>query len=186
MIEATQRKLREAHFFYRQLVTERDRTFRNEPEAFRYYFSAFLSAARSVPWVMKKEEKAKYLVWKPTWDEQLTIEERKLEKLTNELRLDEVKRAGATTIVEPEEIAIHELFSASFDLERQHPAYGMHVSAQPGVPAPSAKFLRPVHYLEDEGGKVEATAKCKQYLEYLEKLVRDFLAAHAQSNGSAT
>lgn len=81
---------------------------------------------------MQNEEQEKYLAWNPTWEEKLTTEERKLLKLTNELRLDEVKREGANTIVEWEEIAIHELLSANLDLERQHPAYGMRWSSSPG------------------------------------------------------
>ena len=130
MIEATQRKLNEAQFFYRHLVNERQRPSMNESGAFGYYFSAFLAAARSVPWRMQNEEQEKYLAWNPTWEEKLTTEERKLLKLTNELRLDEVKREGANTIVEWEEIAIHELLGANLDLERQHPAYGMRWSSQ--------------------------------------------------------
>ena len=100
---------------------------------------------------MQNEEQEKYLAWNPTWEEKLTTEERKLLKLTNELRLDEVKREGANTIVEWEEIAIHELVGANLDLERQHPAYGMRWSSQPEVP--SAKGRRPAYYLEHEDGK---------------------------------
>jgi hypothetical protein len=174
MIEATQRKLRQAQFFYRHLVAERDRTVTYDPEAFRCYFSAFLMSARNVSWTMKHEEKKKYLAWMPAWEKQLTTDERKLLKLTNELRIDEVKRAGANTIVEWEEIALSELFSRNLDLERQHPAYGMHrSSAMPGALQPNAR--RPAYYLEHPDGKAEATAVCKQYLEYVEKLVREFL-----------
>jgi hypothetical protein len=107
MIEAAQRKLREARFFYGHLARERHRSAppiqvdtretvsnRSEPEAFRFYFSAFIGAARSVTWAMKSEDTERYLVWEPTWKAQLTTEEEKLEKLTNDLRLDEVKRLG--------------------------------------------------------------------------------------------
>jgi light-regulated signal transduction histidine kinase (bacteriophytochrome) len=117
MLEKTQKKLSEAQFFYRQLVKEARRPSMNEPGAFGYYFSGFLSAARSVPWRMQNEEAEKYAVWRPKWEHKLTAEEHKLLKLTNELRLDEVKRAGANTVVEWEEIAIHELLiSETFDL----------------------------------------------------------------------
>jgi hypothetical protein len=62
MIEATQSKLQEAQFFYRRLVDSlnpvgRDR---GEPDAFQHYLSAFISAARSVSWVLQSEEKEKY------------------------------------------------------------------------------------------------------------------------------
>jgi len=74
MIEATQRKLREAQFFYGRLVDSKDLMGpdRNEPDAFSFYLSAFMSAARSVPWVLQCEEKEKYEAWKPKWEEQLS------------------------------------------------------------------------------------------------------------------
>jgi hypothetical protein len=112
MIEATQRKLREAKFFYSCLVRERERPSINEPEAFRYYFSAFINAARSIPWVLSNEQREKYVVWRDRWEATLSDEDRKFLKFTNELRVDEVKRGGAEVIVELEEIAIHEMLAA--------------------------------------------------------------------------
>jgi hypothetical protein len=179
LIEKTQRKLREAQFFYRHLVDESARRIISDPEAFTHYFSAFLSAASSVTWFMKKEENEKYLAWKPGFDKTLTPEERRLLKLTRKLRNEAVKRAGGDPIVEWEEIAITGLLSGSFDLERQHPAYGMHRSSNPGFPPPTAKTMRPAFYLEDENGKATVTAKCREYLDYLEKMVREFLVAHS-------
>jgi ribosome-dependent ATPase len=83
------------------------------------------------------------LVWEPAWEGKLTPEERNLLKLANKLRIDAVHRAGVDPVVEWEEIAITELLSGSFDLERQHPAYGMHRSSNPGFPPPTAKAMRP-------------------------------------------
>jgi hypothetical protein len=80
MLEKTQKKLSEAQFFYRQLVKEARRPSMNEPGAFGYYFSGFLSAARSVPWRMQNEEAEKYAVWRPKWEHKLTAEEHKLLK----------------------------------------------------------------------------------------------------------
>jgi hypothetical protein len=91
---------------------------------------------------------------------------------------DLVDIAYVDPIVEWEEIAITGLLSGSFDLERQHPAYGMHRSSNPGFPPPTAKTMRPAFYLEDENGKATVTAKCREYLDYLEKMVREFQAAH--------
>jgi hypothetical protein len=93
--------------------------------------------------------------------------------LTNELRLDEAKRGGANALVEWEEVALHELLALTdFDLERQHPAYGTHVFAPPGVPPPKA--FRQTYYFEDEVGKEEVTALCKRYLDFLDKMLNDF------------
>src|SRR5262245_47052649 len=65
MIERTERRLRAAKFFYQHLVTERQRTGINEPEAFEFYFGAFIEAARSIPWVLQNEEREKYDAWLP-------------------------------------------------------------------------------------------------------------------------
>jgi hypothetical protein len=169
VIPATQRKLREAQFFYEKLVRESRKTIRSEE--FGYYYSAFLSAARAVPWVLQNEEKARYLAWNPTWEEKLTSEESKLLELTNELRLDEVKRAGAKSIVELEEVPFDVLSARP----RGHFPY-MQSSTLPGATPP--KIGRWVHYVDQEGGKEEVTAMCKRYLEYLEKFVQEFLRAH--------
>ena len=49
--------------------------------------------------MLHHEEKQKWEAWEPGWKGTLTEEERKLLDFTNELRLDEVKRAGANTFV---------------------------------------------------------------------------------------
>jgi len=47
MLEATRRKLDEARFFYGHIIKERQRKHFPDPPAFRYYFSAFIQAART-------------------------------------------------------------------------------------------------------------------------------------------
>ena len=177
MIEATQGKLEEAQFFYQHLVRERrPKTLMWDPKAFRFYFSAFIQAASSVVWVLHKEEKDKWEAWKPGWEQKLTTEELRLMKLTRELRNLEVKERGANPVVEWEEVPIYELLTGiDIDLERQHPAYGLHVFAPPGTPSP--KTRRPAYYFEHEDGKEEVTALCARYLVFLEKMVNDFCAA---------
>jgi hypothetical protein len=81
MIEAAQRKLREAKFFYRHLADARYRH-DADPETFRFYFSAFIGAARSVTWAMKSEESERYVAWEPLWKAQLSPEDQNLEALT--------------------------------------------------------------------------------------------------------
>jgi hypothetical protein len=109
MIEAAQRKLREAGFFYRHLAAERYRGHAVDPEGFQFYFSAFIGAARSVTWAMKSEEPERYPAWEPLWKAQLGPEDQKLERLTNELRLDEVHRRGADVSATFEEMTAGEL-----------------------------------------------------------------------------
>jgi hypothetical protein len=124
MIERIRRKLDEARFFYDHLVKKRPQAmnaFGHDPRAFRYYFSAFIQAARSVTWTLGNEEPEKWNAWEPTWRAKRSTEEQKLLDLTNELRLDEAKRGGANALVQWEEVALHGLLalrSADFDLER--------------------------------------------------------------------
>jgi hypothetical protein len=175
MIEATRRKLGEARFFYQHLVSERQRPTRHNPETFRYYFSAFIQAARNVLWALHSEEKENWEAWEPGWEETLTTEERKLLKLTKKLRNIEVKEGGVNPSVELEEVALHELLSANLDVEPWPiAAYPHHRRKLPGVP-PSAAF-RPAYYFEHEDGKEEVTALCQRYLVLLEKVVEDFCA----------
>jgi hypothetical protein len=185
MIEATQRKLREAQFFYRCLA-ESEKPLGpdgNEPEAFSFYLSAFISAARSVSWVLQNEEREKYDAWLPTWEEQLSPDERQSLRFMNERRLDTVKRSGIEATIEWEDIDIYELLKTSrlsskiFDVNMPHAAYGNHASAS-GPERPSVSFVRPVFHFEREGVKEEVTATCRKYLDYLERLVRDFSQAH--------
>lgn len=63
MIEKTQRRLRQAQFFYRHLLNPRHWT-KGDPEAFEFYFSAFIQAARSVTWTLGNEEPEKWEAWK--------------------------------------------------------------------------------------------------------------------------
>jgi hypothetical protein len=176
MIEATQRKIREARFFYQRLVDERQRRVVNEPEAFRFYFSAFLSAATSVPEALSHEGKKKYRAWAPEWDKQLTPEERKLEQFAYRLRVAEVHLSGTDLIVEREEIAVHELLNENVDRDVWRTLYAQRGSGPLG--RETGTTFRPDYYLEDEAGKAQAIAICKQHLDYLEKLVTDFLKAH--------
>jgi hypothetical protein len=184
MIEKTRRRLRQARFFYETLVEERQRTHPlarpvlapYEPEAFRFYFSAFIQTARSLTWTLKNEETEKWKAWEPKWRETRSDEDNKLLDLTNKLRLDEEKRGGANPAVELEEVALHELLSANFGRDRQHPAHVVQLFNQSGMPGVSPKTTRPAYYFEDKDGKEEVTAVCQRYLVLLEKVVEDFCA----------
>src|SRR5262249_2912679 len=106
MIQRTQRRLRQARFFYQHLVNARQQT-REDPEAVRFYFSsAFIQAARSVTWTLKKEETEKWKKWEPTWRANRSEEERKLLKIAADLRNVEVKEGGANLPMELEEVVI--------------------------------------------------------------------------------
>jgi hypothetical protein len=177
MIEGAQRKLREAQFFYNQLVGA-------SGEPFRFYFSAFIQAARAVTWIMKSEEPDKYEKWLPTWEARLGEDDRQLERVSNELRLDEAKRGGATILIEwawaervidpqVEKSARYaaELFMRRFNVQRDVNTHGVNTRRD-------VKTYQPRHLLADRS---EVTSVCKQYLSYLERKIQTFLSEHASA-----
>jgi hypothetical protein len=172
MIEATRRKQGEARFFYGHLVKERQH-FRHDPAAFRYYFSAFIQAARSITWRLGNEEPEKWEAWKPKWERTLSAEDKKLMTFTNKLRREEVHVGGTEPSVELEEVALDELLRSE-GVEPWRQAYGMPRRSLPGSPPP--KVFRPAYYFEQEDGKQEVTALCERYLVFLEKMLNDFCA----------
>jgi hypothetical protein len=89
MIVATERKLREARFFLGRLIDESKSAVRNEPEAFGFYLSAFLSAGRGVTFALQHEDKDMYDTWFPGWFAQRRVEESgapELSQASGELR----------------------------------------------------------------------------------------------------
>jgi hypothetical protein len=171
MIERTQRRLRQARFFYQHLVNPRHST-QGDPEAFGFYVSAFIQAARSITWTLGNEEPDKWKAWEPKWKAGRTAEEQKLLNITNKLRIDETKKGGATLTKEVEEVALEAL------VEAIPSSQGPGVAGAVNLVAASGKITIqvpiPFHYFEDETKKQEVTALCQRYLNFLEKMVKDF------------
>lgn len=173
MIEATERKLREAQFFLRHLFAESGKADRNEPEAFGFYLSGLLSAARSVTFALQYEEKDKYDTWFPTWLQNRNREEQALLEFLKSQRNYEQKRGGAEVTVVWEYIPVTQVKAET----RGHPAYyGFHWFGPPGTPPPTVGI--PVHLFEASGGDREVIAACQRYVDLLAELVRDFVQAH--------
>jgi len=79
--EATLKKLREAGFFLRLLADlSNDGVVTREPEAAEFYASAFLSAARAVPWALHKERTAEWNAWIDGWRSRLSDSDREIWK----------------------------------------------------------------------------------------------------------
>jgi hypothetical protein len=170
MIEKTQRRLRQARFFYEHLLNARRQT-SGDPEAFRFYFSAFIQSARSVTWALKKEEREKWKKWEPMWRANRSEEEQKLLKIATDLRNVEVKEGGANLPMELEEVVI-DAFVETSRVEASNPMGGISAWGQ----VRKQKVNRLVHYFEDEDGKQEVTALCQRYLDVLENVIREFCA----------
>jgi hypothetical protein len=155
MIEKTQRRLRQARFFYEHLL-DPPRTTIIASDAFVFYFSAFIQAARTVTWTLKNEETEKWKAWEPKWRAKRSTDEQKLLDITNEFRIDEEKKGGTNLYVDLEQEALDitpvDSHTTQFTL----------------------RLRLSFHYLEDEETKQEATALCRRYLNFLEKMVKDF------------
>lgn len=92
---AADKKLREAAFFVAKL-RESDGAPNLAAEAFDFYLSAFLSAARSVTFVIQAEHKPIYDAWFPVWLGNLLSAERELMDLIKDERNLALK-TGATS-----------------------------------------------------------------------------------------
>jgi hypothetical protein len=180
MIEKTQRRLRQARFFHQHLVNTRPTTVNarqptvtpDDPEAFRFYFSAFILSARTITWAIGHEEPDKWKAWKLKWEPQLTEEERKLLKLTTDLRNAEEHRGGADLPEELEEVAVQ----AAIDTRpRTYWERDGLVGGSASIQIVTSKELRPAYYFKDKEGKEEITAFCERYLKFLEKTISDFI-----------
>src|SRR5262249_51591848 len=154
MIERTQRRLRQARFFYEHLLDPPRTTTIGVSEAFQSYFNAFIQAARSVTWTLKNEEPEKWKAWEPKWRANQTSDEQELLDITNELRIDEAKKGGANLYVELAQEA----------LEITHP----------DSRTTQATLRLNISYYFDEEQKHEVTELCRRYLELLETMVKDF------------
>ncbi len=174
MIEATQKKLREARFFLRLLNQESQVPVRNEPEAFEFYLNAFLSAARSVTFALQHEEKDKYEAWFQTWLSNRSEEDRQVLNFLRNQRNYAEKRGGAEVNVIWEYVPITEVRTDN----RGHPAYGFHWFGPPGTPPP--RIGLPVHSFELSGGQEKVTSSCERYVAILSELVRDFIQTHSE------
>jgi len=172
VIEATQKKLREARFFLRLLTRESCADVRDEPEAFEFFLNAFLSTARSVTFALQYEEKDKYKAWFQTWFNKRTEEDQQLLNFVKVQRNYTEKRGGADFNVILEDVPIAEVRTD----DHGHPAYGFHWFGPPGTPP---RVGLPVHFFELSGDQKKVTSVCEQYVTILSELVRDFTEVYS-------
>jgi hypothetical protein len=173
MIAKTQKRLRAARFFLQDLQN-RARAFRSDPEAFEFVLEAFLSAARSVTWVLQKEEKEKYDAWfEPVWMSKLSKDDETSFRGMKKRRNAAEKEGDAGVIVEWEDIPLWE-FTPS---DRTNPAsWGYQAfgsSVTPGIDPP--RHRHPTHYFGPQETRIKAVDACVHYYELLDQLVREFL-----------
>ena len=172
-IEATRKKLAEAQFFLRKLTAFREQVISNEPEAFDFYLSAFLSAARSVTFALQTEQKERYDRWFPSWRDALPPDEKELLVHFNGQRVQAVHRTGADVALGSEPLSLHEYLAAASLQGAQVEIW----NGPPGNPPP--QFSRPARAFNLAGTEIEVTQACTQYFGVVAKLVESFINAYA-------
>ncbi len=170
MIPETQRKLDEALFFFKLLYSRAEGPASNEEE-FGYCLSAFLSAARSVTFVLQTEEKAHYDTWYPSWETRLAEADRQLWEFMNDQRVAEVHQDGADVDTTVEWRPVRQL------LGMQGRALARSISITPPG-SPPVKEGVPIHRFRIGDSVVDVRDACATYLNLLTALVREFIVAH--------
>jgi hypothetical protein len=185
MIPETQRKLDEALFFFKHLYKGAMGPPSNAPE-FGYYLSAFLSAARSVTFVLQAEEKQHYDTWYPSWEARLVEDDRKLWKFMNDQRVAEVHQDGADVDRAMELRTVPQIFGMQgralvrSAIETALPGqFGTpHVIFAPPLSPPVVEVV-PIHRFRLGKRGVDVRDACAMYLDLLTALVREFIAVHS-------
>ena len=174
-LPATAAKLAEAEFFYRKLAEITQRVFSPEPEAFGYYLSAFVSAARSVTFALQAEHKQKYDAWFSAWEAALSTEQRQLLEHFNSQRIATVHKVGIAVAHEATELSQSEFFLA---VARE--GAGVHIwHGPPGTPAPT--FSRTIRTFSVGGTQREVSTAATEYLQIVVALVEAFKAHYANA-----
>jgi hypothetical protein len=169
MIEGTQKKLREAYFFLAQLERELSSSAQNSAEAVEFYFSAFLSAARSVTFVLEAEENSKYSEWSPVWRNSLSENERRLLSRFTEARNRALKRETPKVGEDRHSSSIF----ASYD----NVPIAVRMSWEEEDYQPMGFRVLKCRLMPDDVEE-EVVPLCREYAALLSHLVGDFMEAH--------
>jgi hypothetical protein len=108
-IESVEKKLRETEFFLAKMGEQEDRAF-GVKEPFDFYLSAFLSAARSVDYRLRHEQKAIYEPWREQWNDSNRKEDALIKFFVGDRRI-EVHASGSGRNVKQESIPVRGHYS---------------------------------------------------------------------------
>ena len=185
----TQKRLREAKFFLGHLQQQAFATggrlavsrpaMPTDSEAFQFFLSAFLSAARSVTFVLQKEfgNRTAYDEWRDRWFETHS-EEKGLFEFMNSRRRKSVHQGITGHRTKQETIPLTLIEVMSSGPSRGHLAYyGFHYYGPLGV-EPHTIERTTYHFDFIGGSEEEVVATCSRYITFVEQFVSDFTKAH--------
>lgn len=173
-------KLQEAQFFLKHLQAEARKATGYDWRHFGFYLSAFLNAARSVRWVLKKEAKDAYSAWSPRWDKKLSSDDHDFLRFMNEQRISEVKKLGAVTVKKrkliPAELVPGVMVFRSTGEVTEAEAKKHRKRGLP--PSKTGAWIgKPEYFFKIGDELAEVTVVCKRYVTLLERLLREFKEA---------
>ena len=163
----TQRKLREAKFFLKHLKHASGKAF-GEREHFHFYLSAFLSACRSVDYVLRNEQETKYKKWFPKWKATLSKDDRKFIEFMIGERGSEIHATGANHFIEEQTISIYDVYKDESGI--------IEVFSPPAkfMSGPPATICKPKRFFHLHGQPKEVLDVCTRFVNMVEKIVREF------------
>ena len=143
-------------------------------EAADFFFSAFVSAARSVTWALHKEEKEKYDAWWEGWRKARSASDQLLMERFKEERTQAVKRAGSDLTGDIVLVPLIRVPRANTPFSVQMLWSG------DLIPEVGRRVLK-CRFAYD-GAEVEAVPAAKEYLDLLDRLVTDFMARYGDAS----
>jgi len=171
MIERTKTRLEEARSLLRKLQDEKFWQVQHaKPTASPEFFAllnAFVTAARSVRWVLKSEAKEKYDAWSASWEAALYGDEKEVFCLVTKMRNSIEKRGQANIVARRERVEIP---------ENPNPFAGTQYFGLPDRGRPTTVI--DVYYIENTDREV--VLLCERYIEILTRLIGDFEQKHRE------
>jgi hypothetical protein len=170
-----QKKLREARFFLSHMMNSA-RSTQSDREHFEFYFSAFLSAARSVTDFFEKKKQAKHVkAWWSQWRQAKSRsgDDRTLLNRMTQQRDNEVHEEGAEVAHQLEDVPLSKIETPT----------GLHAAYIPsfGEPWGEPQISLKVYYFTLGGKTVNAVETCQRYVRLLERAVEEFSKAQAET-----
>jgi len=168
-VPLTQRKLREAQFFLSRLESQVCTPDGASSEEAEFYLSAFLSAARSVTFVLESEQPGSYKAWSVAWRASRSDRERLLLSRFTDARNRALKRetpsvaTDQTAFAPAPSTSLHPELIFFFDDEPM-PIYGFRALKCRLMPGDPEEHVVPL---------------CREYETLLSTLVREFLVSDA-------
>jgi hypothetical protein len=169
VVEASEKKLREARFFLEKLRGARVSE-PSEGEAFDFYLSAFLSAGRAVTFVLHKEQSGVYAQLRDRWLERLTSDEKDLLAYLRDQRNSGQKQGSSDAAAAMEFVPTP---PGPIDPDLFKFGSGWSGEATNGLPSHYGRAVD--YFILPSGNVANIINACTIYILLLDALVRDFI-----------